>query len=376
MSTSKRVVTATLVLAALGVFACTSVAASPAAAPASMRPAATDASASVPPTGTTVPTATPVATITLTAVGDMCFDSAPKRLIQSSGADAPFAAVVSRLRTADVTVGNLECPLSSRGHAVANKAFTFQGDPRAAKGLAWAGFDLVSLANNHTGDYGSVALRDTFKILGKAKVAWAGAGVNKAAAWKPATITRKGARIAYLGFCEIGPSYFVAGTNRPGSAYTLDTAAVQKAIRAARKNADYVIVQFHWGIERNYTPTSRQVRDGRAAINAGASIVVSCHPHVVQGVEFYKHGLIAYSLGNFIFSPGSSAGRDSVIFHATLSPTGVSGVSVEPVYIGQNGRPTPQTGATAKRILGIVSSTSRGRGTKVHVSGSTAHLTP
>ena len=315
-------------------------------------------------------------TITVAAVGDIMFDSAPKRLIKAKGGNAPFSALVSQLRGADVTLGNLECPLSVRGHAVAGKTFTFQGDPRGAKGLQWAGFDLVSLANNHARDYGVSALRDTFQILGRAGLAWAGAGVNRAAAWKPAIIERGGARIAFLAFSEIGPGNFVATGSKPGTAFTSNISAVTKAIKAAHAKADYVIVSFHWGVERSYSPTARQVNDGRAAIRAGADMVLSHHPHVLQGVEFYRRGIIAYSLGNFVFSPGTNAGRDSMILHASLTPAGVTSVSAEPVYIGSNGRPTPQKGASARRILGIVKRTSNGRGTHVSISGTLALLTP
>lgn len=330
------------------------------------------------PDATTTPPATPtvVPTISVAAVGDLLFDSAPKRLIQSSGGKAPFTGVASRLRSADVTVGNLECPLSKRGHAVGGKAFTFQGDPRAVQGLTWAGFDFLSLANNHARDYGTTALKDTFANLKKAKLAWAGAGVNRAAAWKPAIIVRNGARIAFLAFSEIGPGSFAAGSATAGTAYTMSQSSVVKAIKAAHKNADYVIVSFHWGVEKSYSPTSRQVSDGRAAVRAGADMVLSHHPHVLQGVEFYRGRLIAYSLGNFVFSPGSTAARDTMILHATMTPKGVTGVSVEPVWIGYNGRPTVQRGSIAKRILGVVKRTCAGRGTHTRISGSVARLTP
>jgi poly-gamma-glutamate capsule biosynthesis protein CapA/YwtB (metallophosphatase superfamily) len=328
------------------------------------------------PTATPEPTVTVVPTITVAAVGDLLFDSAPKRLIQAHGGKAPFSAVASHLRTADVTLGNLECPLSKRGRAVPNKAFTFRGDPRAVQGLTWAGFDLLSLANNHARDYGAAALRDTFSTLKKAGIAFAGAGANRTAAWKPAIIERGGARIAFLGFSEIGPSSFVATGRTPGTAYTMSRSKVVKAIKAAHKKADYVIVSFHWGVERDYSPTSRQVADGRAAVRAGADMVLSSHPHVLQGVEFYRHRLIAYSLGNFVFSPGSDAGRDTMILHATMTPKGVSEVSAEPVHIGQDGRPRLQKGKSASRILRIVKRTSTRRGTHVHVSGSHARLTP
>jgi poly-gamma-glutamate synthesis protein (capsule biosynthesis protein) len=347
-------------------------------APASDATPAPDATPSPDTTSAPPAEATPtvVPTITVTAVGDLLFDSAPKRLIQAKGGKAPFSAVATRLSAADLTVGNLECPLSKRGSAVPHKTFTFRGDPRAVQGLTWAGFDLLSLANNHARDYGTTALRDTFKNLSAAGIAWAGAGVNRVAAWKPAIIERNGATIAFLAFSEIGPGSFAATSKTPGTAYTMNRSAVVKAIKAAHKNADYVIVSFHWGVERTYRPTSRQIADGRAAVRAGADMVLSEHPHAIQGVEFYRHRIIAYSLGNFVFSPGTDAGRDTMILHATMTPHGVIAVTAEPVYIGHNGRPTPQTGKAARRILALIRKTCAGRGTHVGISGTTASLAP
>lgn len=332
-----------------------------------VRPAATTASE-------TTPAAPP--TITVTAVGDMSFDRPVKQLIAKRGSASPFRSVLSRLSAADVTVGNLECALSKRGSAVRGKKFTFRGPPAAAQGLATAGFDFVSMANNHARDWGGSALSDTFKALSTAGVSWAGAGSRKSAAWSPAYIDRNGARIAYLAFSEIGPGNFAATAHRSGTAYTGNSAAVARAIRAAHANADYVIVSFHWGVERSNSPTKRQIHDGRSAISAGADLVLSHHPHAIQGVEYYKRGLIAYSLGNFVFSPGTAAGHDTMILNATLSPAGVSAVSATPAHIRSDGTPAPATGSTARRILSLISKTSKRRGSHVSVSGSKATITP
>lgn len=315
-------------------------------------------------------------TITVAAVGDIMFSGSPGRLLKSKGSKAPFTATRKILKAADVTVGNLETPLSRRGVPVAGKTFTFRGSPKAATGLSWAGFDLIGLANNHARDYGSKALKDTVKTLDKKKIAHAGAGKNKKAAWEPAIIERNGATIAYLAFSQISPANFRATSSRSGTAYTMSRSSVKKAIKKAAKKADYVIVSFHWGTEKDYSANSRQVADGRAAIRAGADLVLSHHPHVIQGVEFYKDGLIAYSLGNFVFSPGSSQGRDSMILRLTLGPDGVSDVTAVPVHIGSNGRPTVQKGSSAKRIIRIVKRTSKARGTRVTRSGSIAKLKP
>lgn len=313
-------------------------------------------------------------TVTVAAVGDLLFDSAPGRLIAAQGPRAPFARVAGLLQGADVTVGNLECPLSRRGSPVPGKTYTFRGDPRAAEGLAWAGFDLVALGNNHTLDHGTTALLDTLAALRRHGIAFAGAGRDRRSAFAPAVISRAGARIAFLSFSEIGPASFAAQDARPGTAYTLDSAQVARAVRAAAQDADYVIVSFHWGVEKTYEPTARQVQHGRAAIDAGADLVLAHHPHRIQGVEFYRKGLIAYSLGNFVFSPGTEGGRDTMVLSLTLGPAGVTDVRARAVHIGEWGRPAPASGATATRIAEIITRTSRGRGTRAHARAGLVRL--
>ncbi len=324
---------------------------------------------------TTTPTETAPPTITVAAVGDIHFSGSVARLVSSQGPKAPFSSTAKILRGADVTVGNLETALSGRGSAVPGKTFTFRGTPRAVRGLKYAGFDFLDLANNHARDYGSLALKDTIRTLDKAGIAHAGAGKDRKAAFKPAIIERNGAKIAYLAFSQIGPSSFLATPSRSGTAYTMSSTTAQRAIKRAAKDADYVIVSFHWGIERSYYPTSRQVSFGRMAVRSGADLVLSHHPHVVQGVEYYKKGLIAYSLGNFVFSPGSSMGRDSMILRVTLGPKGPTEVTAVPCYIA-NGRPKVVKGESAKRIIRIMKRTSNARGTKVTRSGSIARFKP
>ena len=285
-------------------------------------------------------TPTVPATITVTAVGDMTFSSSVGGLVSRKGPNAPFAAVRRYLTGADVTVGNLETPLSRRGRAVPGKAFTFRGSPRVTQGLTWAGFDLIGQGNNHARDFGPLALRDTINNLNRAGIAHAGAGVNRSSAFRPAIIERNGVRIAYLSYSQIGPSNFAATTSRSGTAYTTNLSGVKRQIAAAHARADYVIVSFHWGVERSYRPTSSQVRFGRSAIDAGADAVLSHHPHVIQGVEYYRGKLIAYSLGNFVFSPGSAAGHDTMILTMRLSPSGVSDVRARAMFIDGAGRPT------------------------------------
>jgi poly-gamma-glutamate capsule biosynthesis protein CapA/YwtB (metallophosphatase superfamily) len=322
-----------------------------------------------------VPLAKPP-TLTVNAVGDMCFASAPGRLIARKGGKAPLAPMASFLARADLTLGNLECALSRRGSPVLGKAFTFRGSPKAIQGLRAAGFDAVGLGNNHARDYGRNALLDTVSYLNKGHIAHAGAGANRKAAFAPAIFRSKEATIAFLSFCQIGPENFVAGRKRAGTAYTLNLKTVRNAVKAAKRKADYVIVSFHWGLEGHYTPTSRQIAFGHGAITAGADLVLSEHPHVLQGVEFYRHKLIASSLGNFVFSPGSTRGHDSMTLRVKIGPHGIASVVARPVHITSSGAPVLAKGSTAKRILRVIAKTSRGRGSHVKVGKTSATIRP
>jgi poly-gamma-glutamate capsule biosynthesis protein CapA/YwtB (metallophosphatase superfamily) len=317
-------------------------------------------------------------TITIVAVGDLLFDLSPRTLIAKKGGRAPLAKVETLLADADITIGNLEGPLSNRGTHVGGKTpdHIFEGDPRAVQGLTASGFDFMALANNHIMDHGGIALRDTLDTLDKAGIAHAGAGMNKAAAWKPAIIERSGRKIAYLSFSQIVPGGFTPSATRPGMALGRDMSKVASAIRAAKKSADYVIVSFHWGVEQSYRMNSSQIRDARRSIDAGADMVLSHHPHVMQGIEFYKGGLIAYSLGDFVFPYKTVEGRKSIILKASLGPGGVTDVTAVPVYMGQWGRPSVQTGSSAAGILGKLKKISAPRGTRVIIKGSRARIVP
>jgi hypothetical protein len=343
-------------------------------APSFDTPATTENTAAPPPSAE--PTAPP--TITIVAVGDLLFDLSPRTLIAKKGGRAPLEKVEGLLNTADVTIGNLEGPLSNRGTHVGGKSpsHIFAGDPRAVEGLTASGFDLVALANNHIMDHGGDALTDTLATLDGAGIGHAGAGMDKVSAWAPAVIERNGKRIAYLSFSQIVPGGFMPTGSRPGLANGKDMHAVEAAIAAARGQADYVIVSYHWGVEQSYSANASQKKDARRSIDAGADMVLSHHPHVMQGIEFYKGKLIAYSLGNFIFPYKTVEGRKSIILRATLGPQGVTEVSAIPVYLGDYGRPTPQTGSSARGILGKLRDVSAPLGTTVVIEGDTARILP
>jgi poly-gamma-glutamate synthesis protein (capsule biosynthesis protein) len=317
------------------------------------------------------------ATITVSAVGDMIFDRKVKSLIAAQGGLAPLKHVAALLSEADITVGNLESPLSSGGTKDADKDVTFRGDPRGIEGLAASGFDFLALANNHVLDYGPEALADTRAALDGAGIGYAGAGPDRDAAWKPAVREVGGASVAFLSFSHILPPGFIATSAKPGLAPgRTDMAAVADAIRAAKREHDYVLVSFHWGVEYEDYANGDQVRDAHTAVDAGADMVLSHHPHVIQGVEFYNGKLIAYSLGDFVFDHYSRKTGEAFILDASLGPDGVTDVTVTPVYLDGNGAPDVVTGSEATVILERLKAISSPHGTSVVIDGNTARVVP
>jgi poly-gamma-glutamate capsule biosynthesis protein CapA/YwtB (metallophosphatase superfamily) len=317
------------------------------------------------------------ATLTVAAVGDMHFDRRVKELIGREGGLAPLRYVADRLAAADVAVGNLESPLSNGGSPWPGKDVHFRGDPRGIEGLEASGFTFLSLANNHILDYGTEALMDTVSALDLAGIGYAGAGIDRSAAWKPAVATYGDTTVAFLSFSHILPAGFIATDSKAGLAPgRTDMAAVTEAIRAAKTEHDYVLVSFHWGVEYVDDANGDQVRDGRAAVDAGADMVLSHHPHVIQGVEFYNGGLIAYSLGDFVFDHYSRKTGEAFILEAELGPHGVENVRAVPVYLYSIGQPKVVTGPEATDILERLKRISGPHGTSVVIEDDVAQVLP
>ncbi len=304
--------------------------------------------------------------------GDVMTDRVVKGYIGSYGAGAVLSGIAPQLEKGDAAWVNLESPLSTLGSPNPGKDYTFEGPPSMAKALAAAGIDLVTMGNNHSVDYGQVALADTIKRLEKAGVKVVGAGLDDKDAWTPAIIeTPGGATIGFLAWSDVlWPGY--RATSQPGVAEgRTDLPRVKAAIRALAKKVDYVVVGFHWGLEYQHYPWEAQTSEAHAAIDAGADLVIGHHPHVLQGFEAYKGRLIAYSLGDLVFDHFSVATGQTVLVDAVLTPGGVKATLV-PVYVSSSGIPAVQTGGAATTILSLVRQYSKALGTSVVIKGDVA----
>lgn len=235
--------------------------------------------------------------LSLLFAGDIMLADGPGKAM-ARGVD-PFAEFATILKDADAAIGNLECVISTTGAPV-KKPWTFQASPAVLPVIA-NHFDAVSLANNHTGDYGHAAFLQQLRLLEKQRLPYFGGGRDCVAARRPLLMKVKGRTIALLGYNDFKPRSFEAGPDWPGVAWSVDE-QVLADIKAAREvhRADIVIPFMHWGWESE--PANDRVKAlARLMIDAGADMVIGGHPHVTQEIEFYQKRLIVYSLGNFVF---------------------------------------------------------------------------
>lgn len=242
---------------------------------------------------------------TLLFVGDVMLDRGIERIARKKNDwRYPFLKVTKLLSDSDLLFGNLESPISNRGRK-AGSIYSFRADPYVLQGLIAAGFDVMSFANNHVWDYGREAFTDTLLFLNKVGIGYVGAGFDYKEAHKPLVKNIRGTKIAFLAYTKLIPVSLTRENSTPAVAY-LELSQVKADIEKAAALADIVVVSYHWGQEYKTTHSSFQEKIARASIDAGATLVIGHHPHVVQGVEKYKNGYIAYSLGNFIFDQNFS----------------------------------------------------------------------
>jgi poly-gamma-glutamate synthesis protein (capsule biosynthesis protein) len=238
--------------------------------------------------------------VSIVFVGDVMVAEIPGQLI-AKGVD-PLAPFGKLLDAHDLRIGNLECVVATGGTAEI-KPFTFRADPDVLPVLK-KHFDAMSVANNHSGDFGKAAFAEELGLMHKAGLPYFGGGDDLVEAHKPVILERNGLRIALLGYVEFKPRSFEAGAHLPGVAWSGEDDQVIEDIAAARRDyhADIVIPYMHWGWEEEPDPSPRLREFARRMIDAGADMVVGGHPHVTQGAEMYKGKPIIYSLGNFLFN--------------------------------------------------------------------------
>jgi len=221
------------------------------------------------------------------------------------------------LRTADIAMVNLECPVTTRGNRIP-KPFNFRMNPLFLQSLTEAGIDVVNIANNHIYDYDSTGLFDTIRYLDSVKLNHVGAGRDRDEAHRPVVLRAGGKRFGFLGYYGGGEAP-PAGATQPGVARR-EIAAIASDIMSLRlrDSTDYIVVNLHWGVEKATIPERAQVEFAHQVIDAGADVIIGHHPHVLQGIERYRSGIVAYSLGNLLFGGNSRSSYTTALLEVRV----------------------------------------------------------
>ena len=267
--------------------------------------------------------------VLLAFAGDVMFSDPFLASYDKSGISAiADSEMLERMQNADLFVINEEFPFSLRGEAMEDKQFTFRADPKYVEIFQKMGVDIATVANNHALDFGRDAFLDTLDTLKSAGITCIGGGYHLSEASAPAVQTIKGQTFAIFGATRVSPSAtWYASDSQAGLFQTYDATLLNQKIAEAHAEYDHVIVFVHWGIEKNETPEDYQRSLAKGYIDAGADLVVGCHPHVLQGFEYYNGVPIVYSLGNYLF--GNRDG-DTVLLEASYDNEGAPSIQLIP----------------------------------------------
>jgi poly-gamma-glutamate synthesis protein (capsule biosynthesis protein) len=297
--------------------------------------------------------------VSLVAVGDVMLGRGVGHMIENHSPSYPFLRTGDQIRDVDVAFANLESPITSGG--VSRGAMSLGADPSAVEGLADAGFDIVSLANNHVLDYGEAGLHDTVETLEKLGILYVGVKQSATAGCEPVVLEVRGLRLAFLAYDDVGGYRDTTDAGLGGPAH-LEPASAYEDVRRAAEDADLVVVSLHWGAEYQPVPDDSQREVARGLVEAGADLVIGHHPHVMGAVGSYHDGLVAYSLGNFVFDqPFSRETMQGLMLHALLDRTGVKQAGLLPVYI-EAGQPAVLPSPEARLVLSDLLGLSEGEG--------------
>lgn len=267
--------------------------------------------------------------VTLLFVGDISFSTVTKYYVEHGyhSYNDTFKEVASYIREADVSVGNLESPFVGDNmyqHMYKGpKMVILDANPRAAAALSFAGFDAVTLANNHINDFSAEGVNFTVETIEKAKIKHVGDSYGEwNSSQKPLIVEVKGTKIGFLGYCDT-PSVHKNCTGmrkifKSGAAVYTDDIAARDVRNLKKADVDLIVVLIHFGQELQIEPLPYQRRIAKHLISLGVQIIIGAHPHVLQPHCFHNNTLVAYSLGNFLFHPRRTGGASNQNIYGRL----------------------------------------------------------
>jgi len=305
--------------------------------------------------------------VSIVCVGDVMLDRTVWKRIQANGPGSIFAHVMDDLRAGDIIFANLECPLADSGPHNPH-ACIFRAPTRAVAVLQTVPFSIVSLANNHAYDAGRKGLETTMAVLEKAGIAYIGASRDGTSPPPPVFFDINGLKVGFLGYTALSFVY-------RSDAKVTDIAALKRQIADAKREADLLLVSYHWGDEYHRTPNKRQRLIAHATIDAGADVVLGHHPHVLEGIEVYKHGLILYSMGNFVFDQRPGERMETAVFTIAYTEGRGLQVTARPMWIPlKTCAPQPPDGARQSAIIERLKKMSAELGTALHTNDGTVFV--
>ncbi len=337
--------------------------------------------------------------ITMNFIGDIILARRIEDIINISGHEPIFDPTFPVLGgAADITVANLECPLTNQGSPHPTKSVVFRGSPENVDALSYAGIDVVTLANNHIIDYGLQGLQQTESVLIEEGITFFGAGANSYEALQPAFYLKSGVNFAFLGSSDRTGQYnnhqpyLNAGLNKPGFANLTEANIIQQ-INWVRNVADLIILEMHSGSEysvspsdwfgkvilnedpdgdEDYSPDFRSPRESdielrHFAIDQGADLVICHHPHIIHGLEVYNGNLIAHSLGNYVFDLNYPETFPTLVLNSKIDETGFYEYSITPVYIDDY-IPVPARGELGLYLLNDLAKRSKDLNTYLKIN--------
>lgn len=285
-------------------------------------------------------------TLKLMAVGDIT--------LQTRNNEHPFNYVMNLFGKKDILFGNLETVLSTTGKE-AKKSVVLKTSPDSISYLVDAGFDILNIANNHVLDLGLEGFRNTLDLLDEHELEYIGASFEKSSL-NSVVLERNGIKLGFLG-------YTIGRFKVPEeiSISKIKEKKIISDIELIKDKCDFVVVSLHWGTENVFYPSPKQVEFAHKLIDHGATLILGHHPHVLQGIEKYKNGLIAYSLGNFQFDCklSQSSINDSIILCVDFNKNEINDFQIIPIVINEDFVPFQAEGKVKEKILNFFSNISK-----------------